>query len=154
MIQRIQSLFLLLSLILSILLVFIPFAQVYHPDAGIFSIKSTGMFQIVQDKELLQAKIYPLLIIVAVTLVFQTFTLFLYRKRVLQIRLCNLSSLFHFGVLILGIYYIYQAANNNGSTIEYGLSLIFPLICIVSNFIASRYILKDEKLIKSLDRLR
>ncbi|PKP20615.1 MAG: hypothetical protein CVU05_08710 [Bacteroidetes bacterium HGW-Bacteroidetes-21] len=154
MIQRIQSIFILLSIIATALMFNIPFASIYHPDAGIFILKATGLYQFVQEQEILQSAIYPLLIIISITLFFQVVSLFLYKKRILQIRFCTFSILFHLGILIMAIYYVYQATSNNNATTQYGFSLILPVIAVIMNYLASRYIMKDEKLIKSLNRLR
>jgi hypothetical protein len=37
---------------------------------------------------------------------------------------------------------------------KYGLGIFFPAIALLSNMMANRFIRKDERLVKSMDRIR
>jgi len=40
------------------------------------------------------------------------------------------------------------------STLEYGVSAVFPLIALILTFLAGKRIIKDEALVSACDRLR
>lgn len=98
--------------------------------------------------------IWAAFILIVLVLLVDVVTVFLYKKRVVQIRLCILNI-----VMLLGlqgmIWYIadYQQECLNAS-IQYGLVFIFPLIAAILTFLALRAIARDEALVRSLDRLR
>jgi len=75
-------------------------------------------------------------------------TIFLFKKRTLQLRLCVLGILLE-GVLIF-LYYRQVLTFTDGT---YAYALLHSLI-VIFFFLAARAINKDEKLIKNSDRLR
>jgi len=85
-------------------------------------------------------------------------TIFLFKKRKLQI---SLTKTFVFIVLLLnglGFYLMYKDLGIVQENVEVGFAVkpgsFLPLIAIVLGYFAMRYIQKDEKLVKSMDRLR
>ncbi len=80
-------------------------------------------------------------------------TIFLFKNRKLQIRLNIVNIILN--ILLIG-YLAYGLSNLPGgfSNSEKGIGLLVPLLSIVLLFIANRYIQKDEKLVKSVDRFR
>ena len=84
--------------------------------------------------------------------------IFLYRKRTLQIRLCIVEIVLLLGVQIFVVYYIYHATSAFGelesSSASYTLADVIPLVSIVLMWLASRGIMKDEYIVRSLDRIR
>ena len=113
MIQRIQTVYLLLAaILLAVCAVF--------------------------DGELITRLLVALMAIVALV------TIFLYRNRPLQTTLCNV-------VMCVGIlFYIVLAVKQ--PVMEWFLAL--PLADILLTFLARKAIVKDEKLVRSLDRIR
>ncbi|HLV23474.1 MAG TPA: DUF4293 domain-containing protein [Moheibacter sp.] len=80
-------------------------------------------------------------------------TIFLFKNRTMQIRLNNLNIFLN--ILLIG-YLAYGLSNLPGgfSDSEKGIGLLIPFISIALLFIANRFIKKDEKLVKSVDRFR
>jgi peptidoglycan/LPS O-acetylase OafA/YrhL len=76
-------------------------------------------------------------------------TIFLFKKRKVQLRVALLCLLASFLNLVL--YYLQIKNFTQGA---FNLSAIFPLAVPVCVILAIRGIIKDQKLIKSLDRLR
>ena len=82
-------------------------------------------------------------------------TIFLFKNRNQQIKMCYLSI-----VAILGFsFWLVQTAKQalgaiNLQTENYGLGVILPSLSVFFVILALRGIRKDEKLIKSSDRLR
>ena len=76
--------------------------------------------------------------------VFSVIDIFLFRNRVLQARVC-------LALMLAGIvYYIFMAVNQPAM----GWYSALPLVAILMLFLARKAILKDEKLVRSLDRIR
>jgi Domain of unknown function (DUF4293) len=75
--------------------------------------------------------------------------IFLFDNRKLQLRLCYLGI---FVTVVLLIVYFLEIANFSGGTIA--LWCIFYFAILGCYILAARGIWKDEKLIKSMDRLR
>lgn len=80
-------------------------------------------------------------------------TIFLFKKRALQMRLGRLNILLN--ISLIG-YLAYSLSTLPGgfSDSEKGIGLFIPFVSIVLLFIANRYIKKDEELVKSVDRFR
>ncbi len=129
MIQRIQTIFLLIVVIAQVVLHF------QGLDVELF-----GSMYIVASLSLVSF----LLAIVSI---------FSYKKRVRQILLNNINIFIN--VLLTGLL-IYWLLNLSGgiSFPEKGIELAFPPISLFCLFMANIYIRKDEKLVKSVDRIR
>ncbi len=76
--------------------------------------------------------------------------LFLYRKRLLQIRINQIVWLFYTFFWGYFVYLALQTANFS----HYFPDLLLAFLGEVSLLLANRYIRKDEALVRSLDRLR
>ncbi|RME15132.1 MAG: DUF4293 family protein [Bacteroidetes bacterium] len=143
MIQRIQSLYLLIISILSSLLIFFSFqyniiemSHIEHLRLNIIS---------AQNKYLLIASVLNLVISVdALTI------LFLYKNRKLQMTLCHYLT----GMNLILISLMYYGAKQINGIPVYQLPFIIPIINIILSQLARYYIKKDDDLIKSADRIR
>lgn len=158
MIQRIQTLYLSFALIASALLFAFPLAQFFGENgAYIFSI--TGLKNMVPDgTNPFNSMVFLPLIVVAAGLVLLTlFTIFQYKNRAYQIKLTNAGVLASIA-LIIGIFFLYIPMIEKKITITpYYLDSIgvyFPLVALVFMVLANRAIKRDEKLVRSADRLR
>lgn len=162
MLQRIQTIFMFFALIAGILIFFFPVAS-YISDTNYltffihtikdmvpdpFAESSTG------DGQFGQWFTLPLAAGQFIIIVLLFYTIFQFKKRILQIRL-NLLNIFLNVLLVGGIfYYTTMIEGKTGAVSDYGIAAIFPLIAIILLFVANFYIRKDEKLIRSSNRLR
>jgi hypothetical protein len=140
MIQRRQSLWLLLSTLAAILCYMFPFAV-----GGEIVGKATVPVTLPLDS----GSRFLLLILTGATLILSTVIIFLFKNRKQQMQLCLLGLLL---AVLLIILYIIQM--NKLIKPVLALSCIFPFVILVGYFMAFRDIRKDEKLIKTLDKLR
>ena len=76
-------------------------------------------------------------------------TVFLFKKRALQLRLCVLGIVLE--ALLIFLYYREVKTFTQGT---YSLTAILHSIIVISFFLAARAINKDEKMVKDSDRLR
>ena len=93
--------------------------------------------------------LFAILLVVAV-LAFGT--IFLFKKRMLQIRLTIFSSVVLIGYYLALVAYIFMLAENTSFTPSWTFCL--PFVGIILNWLAIRGIGADEALVKAYDRLR
>jgi hypothetical protein len=157
MLQRIQTLFLLGVLAACAACYFLPF-WVYagvNPDytyeITLFSVKCTG-----GTPQYITFGTLPILVLVSVSAVLSLVSLVNYKKRSLQVRVNNynlLMTLIFTGTIFLWIPYIFEQ-NLPLAVSQWQPGLLLPLLSIVFLLLANVFIRKDEKLVKSADRLR
>jgi len=132
MIQRIQTVYLFFVFCLMAILAFIPF---YTSSSSSFITDfSTGYF--------------------AAAALLAIITVFLYKKRNLQIKICYVLLLIQVFAYVL--FFIFDRQNLLHAEFFQHLryTILFPFISIIFIYLAIRGIRKDEKLVRSLDRLR
>ena len=140
MIQRQQTLWLLLATAAAVLSFMFPFAT------GEELVEKTTMRR---REELIAGKDFFILLLTIASVCISTVTIFLFKDRKLQIKLCLLGLLVSIGILVL---YIIGMQKLIASTPA--LWAVLTVLIIVGFFMAFRNIRKDEKLVKSLDKLR
>ena len=148
MIQRIQTVYLLIIAIVMAIPLFAPIAQGLVPNDASYNFFTYGVVMIGQQT-VLQANYWALLILNIFMIGLPFVTIFLYKKRFLQIRLCIAEIILLLGSMILMWYHINQFQSKIDAE-----SFILPLVCVVLAYMAMRGIFKDIKLLKSLDRIR
>ena len=147
MIQRIQTVFLFLSAVLAGFLFFIPIASF---DLG-NEIVNLSIFGVENHSGAL------LLLILAVLMLAVPFvTIFMYKKRELQLKLSSFNVFLN--ALFCGLIFLFYVDNIreklSAETVVYNFGVYVPLINMVLSILAMRWIRKDIELIKSVDRLR
>ena len=81
--------------------------------------------------------------------------IFLFKNRKLQFRLSVLGVIFSVGFLFVEYLKVEQfKKENNVLSGSYQVGALLPVVMIIFYILAARGIYKDEKLVKSLDRLR
>jgi Domain of unknown function (DUF4293) len=140
MIQRQQTLWLLLATIAGVLTFMFPFA------VGEKLVVNTTMKERV---DFVAGEDFFILILTIISVGLSGVTIFLFKDRKLQLKLCLLGLLISLGILVL-----YILAMNKLLAATPALWAILPVVVILSFFMAFSNIRKDEKLVKSLDKLR
>lgn len=105
--------------------------------------------------------VYPtwgLFVLTAAIALIALVTIFLYKKRVLQIRLSVFNAILMLGFYALFAFFAYRINQGMGVAGElqfsYKIALTFPAIALILDYLAIRNIGADEMLVRSLDRLR
>lgn len=153
MLQRIQTVYLLIVSILMLSLLFLPLAVLQSGD-NLYSFDVFGLNTLLGEKELVYP-VWGLLVLVIIVLVITMITIFLFKKRMLQIRLTVFNTILLFGFYGLFAYMIYtfkDQLSDFAYTLKFATA--FPAVCIVLNYLAIRNIGADEALVRSLNRLR
>ncbi len=154
MIQRIQTLYLTGVVVLTALALWLPLAR-FSAGLAHFDLYAFGL----RDAEgtVVQPTLY-LGILTALTCLLAAVTVFLYRRRLLQFRLCIVQMVLLVGVEVLMAVY-YFLSYRFFATYEFHaqhmqVAILFPLVCLVPEYLAARAIFRDELLVRSLDRIR
>lgn len=145
MIQRKQSIYLLIAGIISAGLTFVFSLWTKTQDNS-----SVFIIDLFSGDSTLE-KTTPILFFISAFI--SVVTLFLFKNRQLQFvlgRLNILINLFLLGVLI----YLSQTLSGETAVSEKGIGMFFPVIVILLLVLANKAIKKDEDLVKSVDRLR
>ena len=152
MIQRIQTLYLFVVALLMSLTLFMPIAsftvagQTYELTAFALRCGEASETTVWMGIMLSLAAALPLV------------NIFLFKRRVLQIRLCAVEIILLLGSLVMiGLYYWLTSRIFEGLVIEhrqFGWAAPMPLVSLILAYLASRAIFKDEMLVRSLDRIR
>lgn len=152
MIQRIQSIYLLVAAILMAVTVFSPLAFLADGANGYYIYRCLGFFQ---NGVGLSYPTWGVVALVGLTAVISIVSLFLYKNRKLQIKMSYISL-----VLILASYgtiytYLETGSAATASTlvsVKYGA--ILPIVAFIFTILAIIKIKADEKLVQSLNRIR
>lgn len=157
MIQRIQTVWLLLASITLFLLFLFPYLQYFDNFGTAMNIKITGIYQGVSEG-VVQVKSFILQTIVTVVLALvPLITIFYYKNRKKQLQITYLNI---FLVILLAVWFYVSSNNavlelNKNLVIEnIGIGALLAPLDIVFLCLAAKGIRNDEKLIKSVDRLR
>lgn len=151
MIQRIQSIWFLLTAITILCLLFVPVFTVVDKKVG-YVLYGTGLKEFVNGAETSTINI-PLLISVVLAGLVSLINIFNFKNRTLQKRIASLNIL-----LILGLSFWLSHLGKNMpgglDNAEIGAGLFLPVVAIIFTLLAIRGIKNDERLIRSADRLR
>ena len=136
MIQRIQTLYLFISVVISAGLIFVFHLWTNTEDVKVFATDS-----------------YLYLGLFLGSALFSLISIFSFKNRKSQFVMGRVNIILNF--ILLGIF-VYQSLNISGETnvSEKGIGILLPIFSIVCLVLANKAIKKDEDLVKSVDRLR
>lgn len=158
MLQRVQTIYLLLASVSGALTFFLPYAQFYENDVMLLEYAAFGVFNVQSDVlEMTSPLSLPLWIFAILSTVLPLVIVGFYknRKRQLQLnRLAYVVYLCYFILIYFGIQNISEAFYNGTAAILYHAGFYGPVAAIAFSFLAARGIKKDEELVRSIDRIR
>jgi hypothetical protein len=155
MLQRIQTVYLLLIVILSCITFYLPTVDLINIKSALhYIIDFKGVYLVQEKGNVWDSTVWGLTSVAAVIPFIAFYTILQYKNRVKQIRLSVINMLLMLGyyvVLFINIWFISGRLNA-----EWHLRFVtvLPLVCMVLNYLAIGSIGKDEALVKSTDRIR
>jgi len=157
MIQRIQTLYLSLAIVALILLFFFPMAS-FLSDLEYLKFYVTGVKNMVPDGVVPVSFTYTLPMVIAVIAIaaLAGTSIALYRNRTKQIQMTNIAVMLNI-LFILAVLFIYIPLVKKRTGIEPDTTMIgiyLPVISLMFLVLANRAIKRDDKLVRSIDRLR
>ena len=82
-------------------------------------------------------------------------TIFLFRNRMLQVRMTIFNSVLLIGYyVVFGVFWYVLKGRLDVTGFQVGWALCLPAVCIILNYLAFRAIYRDEMMVKAADRLR
>lgn len=150
MLQRIQTAFLLLAAA-CMLTASVTKLLVFTHVQGTLIFEAMGMYEVADQK----IYTWALFVVGSLSSIIALITVFLYKKRMLQIRMSI------FNIILMACFYVYLAFlvyyTNQTVALKFqtvGIGVIMPAIAIILTILAIRKIGADETLVRSLNRLR
>ena len=167
MIQRIQTLYLLIVAVLLFLMFFFPVVTIdvfSNGSSEALEMRPFGLKSVTAEASQKVVSTPYMGILLLITFIISFFNIFLYRHRWVQIRFCFVMMVLELGLQLYVAYYLFKAGDvvkelnmtmaDSAAPIGYSLVDIFPIICIILTYLAFKGIIRDEMLVRSLDRIR
>ncbi len=164
MIQRIQSVFLLLIAVALICLLFLPIwsktdanGQEYVLNAFSLAAASTTSNTTGTTAATVSKSTIVIAILAILAALVALYEIFKYKNRLTQMKLGFLNTLLLAGLMGSCFYYVSYVGEQvvkSPAQGEYEAGFYLPLIALALNALANRFIRRDEQLVRSVDRLR
>lgn len=162
MIQRVQSIFLLVAAIIMISVLFLPIwgeadieaQEVINLNA--FEIEYVEVDDAGTETIISEYDTWWISVVAVLSAVVALFSIFQFRNRLRQIQLGALNSLLMGGTIGLSYYYSYKGDMmlNPDEPGNYFIGFYIMVGALLFNSLANRFIRKDEKLVRNADRIR
>ncbi|MBQ6203682.1 MAG: DUF4293 domain-containing protein [Prevotella sp.] len=152
MIQRKQTIYLILAVIASVCCLCLPLATLEPAGMGV----SSQVFNLwVVDgngNHVLQT--WPLFVVLLLSASLAFVSIFMYKKRRQQAAVCTFNIFLLVLWYLLFGYFTYIKQDPTASTFSLDFPAGLPAVNIILNFMARMGIIADEKLVRSMDRIR
>lgn len=147
MIQRIQSIWLLLAALFGVGLFLFGILNITYTDKGV---------EVTQTLKILEYS-YLLAVLAIAIVALPLVAIFMFKNRKLQTNLSILAIVFNIGFVafyLMGIESFKSAHIPPVTSSAFGVASFMPIASVIFQLLAISGIRKDQKLVKSLDRLR
>jgi hypothetical protein len=151
--QRIQTLFLVLVVVSMLVSFFLPIWMVSNgtTEMQLYPLHFSTIENGVKTTQYFPFSLMAILMAAAATIAVMEIMRF--DNRMTQVKLGTLNSLIL--ALVLGsVVYFYNQVTNQYGFGKFGISIWVPFIGVACNWLAIRFIRKDEKLVRDSDRIR
>ena len=149
MIQRIQSVYLLIVAILSLIVMSNPIGSFVGTDNSITEFTNLSLVAMDGTEDY---KPWALFAIQMISAIITIVTVFLYKKRMLQIRFTLFNIILKIGYYVAMVSFVFMLKGE--ATFVPSWIVCLPFIGIILDWLAIRAIGKDEMLVKAYERLR
>lgn len=147
MIQRIQTIFILIAGLLTATLFKLKFADIIVNNE-LLTFTAKGIYK--NSEQVFDG--LPIMVFIGIITLLHLAIIFLYKKRVRQIRFLVFSMILLLGLFGMFFYFTYSGFDN--IQVAFKVPVAFPVVAIILDFLAIRAIGKDEALVRSLNRIR
>ena len=157
MIQRIQSVYLLIAATASSTFFFIPISTIALYESN-FVIKASGIYYLDGDSYIFDRPLLAVSSVLLFHILMTLITIFQFKNRKLQITISNLNLVLILVGMVLVFFYRgalpEKPIDGSEPTISYHLGGLLPLFSFVLIFLGRKAIKKDDELVRSAERLR
>jgi CDP-diglyceride synthetase len=152
MIQRIQTVYLLATTVLIALIFVFPIAEYIDVNNQIFQLNYLYFKSI--SESIVDTFVLPISFFVIAISILSFITIFLFKNRILQLRLTTFSLILIVFLILLNTFYTYKFSIDVNSKPTFCFSFLSPIIALITTYLARFNIKKDINLIRSSDRIR
>jgi hypothetical protein len=154
MIQRIQSVYLIVSIVILSLLYSNPVSEIIISDK-LYLIFKFNRITSLSDTEFNPVSAWPVAVLFITVLLIELSIIFLYQFRILQMRLCIFNIFLKLGMVGMIYFFTKWTLNHwNGKESVFLWPVVIPFISIILSYLSFKGIQKDENLVRSYDRIR
>ena len=150
MIQRKQTLFLLIAAVFGVLSLCLQLAEV--TDEGLTVGRVFSLWTIGQGGAF-SFEPWPLFVLMILVSSLSIITIFLFKRRRLQARLCLVSTLISV-LWYVALLVVSKQLAPDAQNFHVEIAAGFPAVAAILNFMARKAIIADEKLVRAADRIR
>lgn len=155
MIQRIQSLYFLLTTLLSLLFLKGSILNFINNSGSAIRITFTGIVKSAEGQGFeVMYNLLPLSVIILVIPVLSLVTIFFFKNRSVQLWLSKILIALVTGLILISVYCSFLIITQYNGELVPGIKMTLPLLQLVLSILAFTGIRKDDRLVKSYDRLR
>ena len=147
MIQRIQTIYILLAGILTAALFKLKFADIIVNNE-LLTFSAKGIYKAAEQV----FNGLPIMVFIGIIAILHVVVIFMYKKRIRQIRFLVFSIILLLGLFGMFFYFTYSGFDN--IQVAFKIPVAFPIVSIILDYLAIRGIGKDEALVRSLNRIR
>ena len=155
MIQRKQTLFLLLAVIACAFCLFLPVGS-FEPKGMGVTTQVYNLGVVGETGISISSTCIPLFLLQCVTAILSLVTIFLFNNRKLQMSLCSVALLFDalwcvdYALILFGIIPVPEVEGK----MSLGFGACLPVVSLILIWMAKKGVEHDEKLVKAADRIR
>ena len=150
MIQRKQTLFLLLAVILGVVTLSMPVATVVAEGLTTGTVYNLLWLD---GQRAAHYGVWPLFGILLLASALSCYVIFLFKQRLLQARLCLVSTLLYV-VWYVALIVVSKSLAPDAQNFHLSVVAALPAFAAILNFMARKAILADERLVRAADRIR
>jgi glucan phosphoethanolaminetransferase (alkaline phosphatase superfamily) len=158
MLQRIQSVFLLIMALAMLAMFFVPIAVTISPDTPETVILNAFYmtWENTETGQILSKPTWYISALALLSILVSSYSITRWDNRLTQMKLGLLNSLLVAGVVGLNAYFATKGKTLIASNppANFTLGFFLPVIALLFNSLANRFIRRDEKLVRDADRLR
>ncbi|WP_315255924.1 DUF4293 domain-containing protein [Segatella oulorum] len=152
MIQRKQTLYLLIALVLTFVCLSFPLATFVGDDLHTDTLVTNLCERL--GRGIPNFKTVPLFVLLLLTLPLNVWAIFAFKARKFQAKLCLINVILLVLWHVVAIYFLFFSTERQDTTLEIRFTAFFPLISLLLYVLARYAILADEKLVRAADRIR
>jgi hypothetical protein len=155
MIQRLQSVYLFLTTLLSILFLNGTLLSFINKSGLTYNLTFLNITKVAEGQAAQNVgTVWPLSIILVLIIVLSVICILLYKNRTRQLLFSKILIGLILVLILIIVYYTYSITSQYDTTFVPGIKMVIPVLMLAFSVLAFRGIKKDDQLVKSYDRLR
>ena len=151
MIQRIQTVYLLLIVACTLCSLLLPVGTLHQEGIPIADFYNLCIIRADTTRSYTP---WAMFLLLALTSIAAATAIFLYKHRMLQVRFCVFGAILLIGYYVVWGMFVKILTSQYDATYALHWSVALPAVALILYWLAFRGIMKDELLIRSLNRLR